>query len=87
VTKTQKWALGLCSIASFVVILDMLVVATALSTIRRDLDASLADLEWTVNAYTLSFAVLLLTGACSPWGSDCSRWRRRRARSPRRPAR
>jgi EmrB/QacA subfamily drug resistance transporter len=63
VTKTQKWALGLCSIASFVVILDMLVVATALSTIRRDLGASLADLEWTVNAYTLSFAVLLLTGA------------------------
>lgn len=62
-TKTQRWALGLCSIASFVVILDMLVVATALSTIRRDLGASLADLEWTVNAYTLSFAVLLLTGA------------------------
>jgi EmrB/QacA subfamily drug resistance transporter len=41
----------------------MLVVATALSAIQRDLDASLEDLEWTVNAYTLSFAVLLMTGA------------------------
>jgi EmrB/QacA subfamily drug resistance transporter len=41
----------------------MLVVAIALSAIQRDLGASLEDLEWTVNAYTLSFAVLLLTGA------------------------
>jgi len=45
------------------VALDQLVVATALSTIRRDLHASLATLEWTVNAYSLSFAVLLITGA------------------------
>jgi EmrB/QacA subfamily drug resistance transporter len=45
------------------VVLDMLVVATALSTIQRDLGASLQDLEWTVNAYILSFAVLLMTGA------------------------
>jgi EmrB/QacA subfamily drug resistance transporter len=43
--------------------LDSLVVATALSTIHKDLDASLSSLEWTVNAYNLSFAVLLLTGA------------------------
>jgi EmrB/QacA subfamily drug resistance transporter len=45
------------------VALDTLVVSTALSTIRRDLGASVAQLEWTVNAYNLSFAVLLLTGA------------------------
>ena len=40
-----------------------MVVATALTSIRRQLGASLADLEWTVNAYTLSFAVLLMTAA------------------------
>jgi EmrB/QacA subfamily drug resistance transporter len=43
--------------------LDALVVTTALSTIRRDLDASVEGLEWTVNAYNLSFAVLLMTAA------------------------
>jgi MFS family permease len=45
------------------VALDALVVATALSTIRRDLGASFEALQWTMNAYNLSFAVLLLTGA------------------------
>jgi EmrB/QacA subfamily drug resistance transporter len=55
--------LGLASLASFLVILDMLVVATALTAIRLHLGASLGDLEWTVNAYTLSFAVLLMTAA------------------------
>jgi EmrB/QacA subfamily drug resistance transporter len=45
------------------VALDALVVSTALSTIRQDLGTSLEDLEWTVNAYSLSFAVLLMTGA------------------------
>jgi EmrB/QacA subfamily drug resistance transporter len=43
--------------------LDTLVVASALSTIRLDLGASIGQLEWTVNAYNLSFAVLLVTGA------------------------
>ena len=43
--------------------LDTLVVAIALSTIRTDLDVSVAQLEWTVNAYNLSFAVLLMTAA------------------------
>ncbi|MEV4512043.1 MFS transporter [Dactylosporangium sp. NPDC049525] len=62
-TPIQRWVLGLSAAASFMVVLDMLVVATALSTIQRDLHASLADLEWTVNAYVLSFAVLLMTGA------------------------
>jgi EmrB/QacA subfamily drug resistance transporter len=55
--------LGLASLASFVVILDVLVVATALTALRRHLGASLADLEWTVSAYTLSFAVLLMPAA------------------------
>ncbi|HEY6868112.1 MAG TPA: MFS transporter, partial [Novosphingobium sp.] len=63
VTRAQGWALALASAASFMVVLDLLVVATALSTIRRDLGASIGQLEWTVNAYTLSFAVLLMTAA------------------------
>lgn len=62
-TAHQGWVLALSCVASFMVVLDMLVVATALSSIQADLHASLADLEWTVNAYTLSFAVLLMTSA------------------------
>src|SRR5438128_235433 len=61
-SRAQRWVLFLTSAASLMVALDQLVVATALSTIRRDLHASLATLEWTVNAYSLSFAVLLITG-------------------------
>jgi EmrB/QacA subfamily drug resistance transporter len=57
------WTLALVSIASFMVALDAFVVTMALGTIRRDLGASLEALEWTVNAYNLVFAVLLLTGA------------------------
>src|SRR3954463_2113284 len=57
------WTFALVSIALFMVTLDNLVVSTALPTIKRDLGASLESLEWTVHAYTLSFAVLLLTGA------------------------
>jgi EmrB/QacA subfamily drug resistance transporter len=63
VTRAQGWALALASVASFMVVLDLLVVATALSTIRRALGASMGQLEWTINAYTLAFAVLLLTAA------------------------
>jgi EmrB/QacA subfamily drug resistance transporter len=59
----QGWVLALTSVASFMVALDTQVVATALPVIRVNLHASLAALEWTVNAYTLTFAVLLLTGA------------------------
>jgi EmrB/QacA subfamily drug resistance transporter len=62
-TSLQRWTLGLTSVASFVVVLDLLVVATALTAIRHDLGASVGQLEWTVNAYTLSFAVLLMTAA------------------------
>jgi EmrB/QacA subfamily drug resistance transporter len=61
--SAQRWALALSSAASFLVVLDSLVVATALTSIGRDLGSSLGGLEWTVNAYALSFAVLLLTGA------------------------
>src|SRR5947208_9304650 len=57
------WTLALTSVALFMVSLDNLVVTTALPVIKRDLGASLSGLEWTVNAYTLTFAVLLLTGA------------------------
>src|SRR5437763_10955280 len=59
---TKTWVLALASVASCMVALDALVVTTALSAIRLDLGASLEVLEWTVNAYNLSFAVLLLTG-------------------------
>jgi EmrB/QacA subfamily drug resistance transporter len=62
-TKTARWVLVLSSVASLMVALDALVVATALETIRRHLHASLGELEWTVNAYGLSFAVLLLPAA------------------------
>lgn len=62
-TPKQVWALALTSVGTFMVALDALVVATALSTIRLHLGASIEELEWTVNAYTLSFAVLLMTGA------------------------
>jgi EmrB/QacA subfamily drug resistance transporter len=62
-TRGQGWVLALTSAASLMVSLDSQVVATALPAIRLHLHASLAALEWTVNAYTLSFAVLLLTGA------------------------
>ncbi|HTX11550.1 MAG TPA: MFS transporter [Solirubrobacteraceae bacterium] len=57
------WVLAVASIASLMVALDALVVTTALPTIRVHLGASIEELEWTVNAYTLTFAVLLMTGA------------------------
>jgi EmrB/QacA subfamily drug resistance transporter len=63
-TKSSRgWVLALTAVASLIVALDALVVTTALSTIRADLHASIEQLEWTVNAYNLSFAVLLLTAA------------------------
>ena len=57
------WTFAITSVALFMTTLDNLVVTTALPVIRKDLDASLSGLEWTVNAYTLTFAVLLITGA------------------------
>jgi EmrB/QacA subfamily drug resistance transporter len=58
-----RWVVVLTGIGSLMAALDTLVVSTALSTIRLDLEASIVQLEWTVNAYNLSFAVLLVTGA------------------------
>ncbi|MFI1398771.1 DHA2 family efflux MFS transporter permease subunit [Streptomyces sp. NPDC020681] len=57
------WALVITSVAGFMAALDNLVVTTALPSIRKDLGGALADLEWTVSAYTLTFAVLLMLGA------------------------
>ncbi|MEV0169406.1 EmrB/QacA subfamily drug resistance transporter [Nonomuraea fuscirosea] len=69
----QRWVMSLSSLASFMISLDSLVVTTALGAIKRDLGASLEQLEWTVNAYNLTFAMLLLTGAALG-----DRWGRRR---------
>jgi MFS family permease len=87
----KAWVLALTSVASFMGALDALVVATALTRIRLGLGASLEALEWTVNAYNLSFAVLLMTGAALGdrfgrrrmfvAGLSCSRRRRQHARS------
>jgi len=57
------WTFAITSTALFMVVLDNLVVSTALPVIRTDLGATIEELEWTVNAYTLTFAVFLLTGA------------------------
>jgi EmrB/QacA subfamily drug resistance transporter len=61
-TRTM-WTFAITSVAVFMATLDNLVVTTALPVIREDLHATVESLEWTVNAYTLTFAVLLLTGA------------------------
>src|SRR5512133_2196655 len=61
-TRTM-WTFAITSVAVFMATLDNLVVTTALPVIRDDLHATVESLEWTVNAYTLTFAVLLLTGA------------------------
>jgi EmrB/QacA subfamily drug resistance transporter len=58
-----RWVVVLTALGSLMAALDTLVVATALSTIRLDLDASVEQLEWTVNSYNLTFAVLLITAA------------------------
>jgi EmrB/QacA subfamily drug resistance transporter len=56
------WTLGAMCFALFMIMLDNTVVNVALPSIQRDLSASISGLEWTVNGYTLSFAVLLATG-------------------------
>jgi EmrB/QacA subfamily drug resistance transporter len=58
-----RWTLAIVSLALFMVVLDNLIVTVALPSIQRDLGASLQQLEWTVNAYTLAFAVTLIPGA------------------------
>jgi len=59
----KNWVLGVTALASFMMALDAQVITTAFVTIRSDLGASVETLQWTVNAYNLTFAVLLLTGA------------------------
>jgi EmrB/QacA subfamily drug resistance transporter len=60
---SKTWVLALVSAASLMAALDAMVVATSLSTIRVQLDVSIETLQWTLNAYNLTFAVLLLAGA------------------------
>jgi len=62
-SKTARWVLVLSSVASLMVALDALVVSTALGAIHSHLHASIDELEWTINAYALSFAVLLVPAA------------------------
>ena len=62
-TRKRTWVVVLTGIASMMAALDTVVVSTALSTIRIQLHASVGQLEWTVNAYNLSFAVLLMPAA------------------------
>ncbi len=57
------WTLGIVSVGLFMVVLDNLVVSVALPSIHADLHASIQTLEWTVNAYVLTYAAFLLTGA------------------------
>ena len=56
------WTLVAMCFALFMIMLDNTVVNVALPSIQRDLHADLSALEWTINAYTLVFAVLLITG-------------------------
>jgi EmrB/QacA subfamily drug resistance transporter len=57
------WTLALAALGTFLTALDIVVVSIALPTLRQELHASLADLEWTINSYNLAFASLILTGA------------------------
>ncbi|MEH0424329.1 DHA2 family efflux MFS transporter permease subunit [Streptomyces sp. B21-083] len=57
------WVVVITSVAGFITALDNLIVTTALPSIREDLGGGLEDLEWTVSAYTLAFAVLVMFGA------------------------
>jgi MFS family permease len=87
--RASTWVLVVASAGSFMAALDTLVVTVALTTIRLDLGASVDQLEWTVNAYNVSFGVLLMTAAalgdrlgrrrCSRSPRPHARWRRRSA--------
>src|SRR6201987_738040 len=61
--QRRGWTLAIVSLGLFMMVLDNLVVNVALPSIRHDLGASIQTLEWTVNAYVLAYAVLLLTGS------------------------
>ena len=72
-TTTKWWTLGVVSVATFMLLLDITVVNTALPAIEEDLGASFTDLQWVVDAYTLTLAAVVLTA-----GSLADRLGRRR---------
>ena len=59
--ERKWWTLTAVSVATFMLLLDITVVNTALPSIQRDLNASFTDLQWVVDAYTLALAALVLT--------------------------
>ncbi|HEU5160883.1 MAG TPA: DHA2 family efflux MFS transporter permease subunit [Streptosporangiaceae bacterium] len=61
--QRQRWTILIVSVASFMVGLDVLVVMTALPTLRIELGADATGLGWTINAYEIGFAALILTGS------------------------
>jgi EmrB/QacA subfamily drug resistance transporter len=61
--RDRNWVLGVTALASFMVALDTQVLTAALATLRADFDVPMEALQWTVNAFNLSFAALMLTGA------------------------
>jgi EmrB/QacA subfamily drug resistance transporter len=61
--ERQRWTILIVSIASFMVGLDVLVIMTALPTLRVEMGASATALGWTINAYEIGFAALILTGS------------------------
>src|ERR687897_2325832 len=60
-TATKWWTLGVVSVATFMLLLDITVVNVALPSIEADLDATFTDLQWVVDAYTLTLAAVVLT--------------------------
>ncbi|MBA2676604.1 MFS transporter, partial [Ramlibacter sp.] len=62
-TTAQRWVLGLAAGASFIAALDGMVVTTAFEAMRQDLGAPISLLHWTMTAYSLAFAALLMAGA------------------------
>lgn len=69
-TTDQRWTLALAGIGSFLVVLDLFAVSTALPTLRVTLHATITTLDWTITSYTLTFAALLMTAAAlgDRWG-------------------
>jgi len=72
-TNRLGWVLGLTSTAYFMVVLDSVVVITALPRMQRDLHVSLSTLQWTLNAYGIAFAAGIITAAAL---GDRLGWRR-----------
>ena len=76
------WTLIAISVATFMLLLDITVVNVALPSIRRELGASFTDLQWVVDAYTLTLAALVLTAALAGCGSDKERGQYRNLDKP-----